>query len=190
MICRLSVSSFFSPGPLVPIPPPRRDSDFPKPVRRGILYCSCASSTCSFPSFDAALSANMSRISIVLSMTLTPVASSRFLSCTPESSSLNITVSTSIASHISASSATFPLPISVAVSGFSRACTIMPATSIPSASASPASSSIEYDISLSSCIPTRTALYSSVIISFLSLNLSMFLYYHIFIILLHLKYHL
>ncbi len=38
LICRRSVSSFFSPGPLVPMPPPSLDNAFPKPVRRGRRY--------------------------------------------------------------------------------------------------------------------------------------------------------
>ena len=43
---RRSVSSFVSPGPRVPIPPPSRESEAPCPVRRGSRYAfGCASST-------------------------------------------------------------------------------------------------------------------------------------------------
>ena len=50
----------------------------------------------------------------------TSSASSRLRSCTPESSSLKITMSASIFRHSSASSSTLPFPISVAVLGRSR----------------------------------------------------------------------
>ena len=119
-MCRRSVSSFFSPGPRVPIPPPSLESDFPNPVSLGILYASCASSTCSLPSFDVARLAKISSIRIVRSITRTPTASSRFRSCIPVSSSLKMTVSASMFFAISASSSTFPFPIKVAVFGRSR----------------------------------------------------------------------
>jgi len=37
---RRSISSFFSPGPLVPMPPPRRDRDFPSPASLDARYLS------------------------------------------------------------------------------------------------------------------------------------------------------
>ena len=77
-MCRLSVSSCVSPGPLVPMPPPSRDIATPLPVSRGIRYFSCASSTCSLPSFDLARRANISRISIVRSMVRVSVSASIF----------------------------------------------------------------------------------------------------------------
>ena len=52
MRCRIrrrSDSSFVSPGPRVPIPPPSRDSALLDPTRRGSRYFSCASSTCHLP---------------------------------------------------------------------------------------------------------------------------------------------
>ena len=52
MRCRMrrrSVSSFVSPGPRVPMPPPSRDSAALEPTSRGSRYFSCASSTCSLP---------------------------------------------------------------------------------------------------------------------------------------------
>ena len=62
LMVRLSISSFVSPGPLVPIPPPRRESSAPFPVSLGSQYCSCASSTWSLPSRVAARCAKMSRM--------------------------------------------------------------------------------------------------------------------------------
>ena len=89
-ICRLSVSSFVSPGPLVSMPPPSLDRVRPIPVSLGRRYLSWASSTCSLPSFELALLANISRIRDVLSMTLIPIISSRFLICAADNSSSNI----------------------------------------------------------------------------------------------------
>ena len=45
LISRLSVSIFFSPGPLVPIPPPSLDIDVPKPASLIERYFNCAIST-------------------------------------------------------------------------------------------------------------------------------------------------
>src|SRR5258705_13528685 len=50
LILRRSVSSWVSPGPRVPIPPPSCDIARPRPARRGNWYSSCASSTWSRPS--------------------------------------------------------------------------------------------------------------------------------------------
>ena len=47
---RRSLSSWLSPGPLVPTPPPSRSRCCHIPRMRGRLYSSCASSTWSFPS--------------------------------------------------------------------------------------------------------------------------------------------
>ena len=74
-IWRRSVSSFVSPGPLVPIPPPKRDKYFPWPTRRGNKYSSWANSTCSFPYFDRARKAKMSKISWTRSITGTTIKS-------------------------------------------------------------------------------------------------------------------
>ena len=78
---RRSVSSLVSPGPRVPMPPPRRDSAAPAPTRRGSRYFSWASSTCSLPSRVRARRAKMSRMSWVRSMTFRSSASSRWRSC-------------------------------------------------------------------------------------------------------------
>ena len=69
-IRRRSVSSFVSPGPRVPMPPPSRDNAVPLPARRGSRYFNCASSTCHLPSRVRARRAKMSRINWVRSMTL------------------------------------------------------------------------------------------------------------------------
>ena len=50
LITRRSISSFFSPGPLVPIPPPSLDRESRIPTSLVARNLSCASSTCSFPS--------------------------------------------------------------------------------------------------------------------------------------------
>ena len=71
-MCRRSASSFVSPGPRVPMPPPSRDSQSPEPTSRGIRYLSCASSTWSWPSRVRARRAKMSRISCVRSRTAMP----------------------------------------------------------------------------------------------------------------------
>ena len=77
LIRRLSTSSFFSPGPRVPMPAPSRDSATPLPVSRGSRYSSWASSTWSLPSLLRARWAKMSRMSWVRSMTLAWIWSSR-----------------------------------------------------------------------------------------------------------------
>ena len=74
---RRSVSSWLSPGPRVPMPPPVRDRWVHSLVRRGSWYSSWASSTWSRPSWVWACSAKMSRISRLRSMTLTLSSSSR-----------------------------------------------------------------------------------------------------------------
>ena len=66
---RRSVSSWLSPGPRVPTPPPRRSRCCHMPRMRGRLYSSCASSTWSLPSELRACCAKMSRISCVRSTT-------------------------------------------------------------------------------------------------------------------------
>ena len=74
---RRSDSSCDSPGPLVPMPPPRRSRCCHMPRMRGRLYSSCASSTWSLPSAVRACWAKMSRISCVRSTTRSLSASSR-----------------------------------------------------------------------------------------------------------------
>ena len=115
---RRSISSLVSPGPLVPIPPPRRDKTRPFPESLGRVYCSCANSTCNLPSLERALCAKISRINPVRSITRTPITSSMFLCCAGESSSSKMHKSTSSCRTKRASSSTLPLPIKNAGSGF------------------------------------------------------------------------
>ena len=96
---RRSVSSFVSPGPRVPMPPPSRDSAAPAPTSRGSRYFSCASSTCSLPSRVRARRAKMSRISCVRSTILRPTSSSICRSCAGVSSLSKMTTSTSVSAH-------------------------------------------------------------------------------------------
>src|SRR5206468_3371906 len=84
---RRSVSSWDSPGPRVPTPPPRRSRCFHRPRMRGRLYSSCASSTWSLPSADTACWAKMSRMSWVRSTTRALSAFSRNRCCDGSSSS-------------------------------------------------------------------------------------------------------
>ena len=111
---RRSVSSFVSPGPRVPMPPPSRDSAAPAPTSRGSRYFSCASSTCSLPSRVRARRAKMSRISCVRSMILRPTASSIWRSCAGVSSLSKMTTSTAgFARRRQRASSTLPAPRNV-----------------------------------------------------------------------------
>ena len=74
---RRSVSSWDSPGPRVPMPPPVRERCVHRRVRRGSWYSSWASSTWRRPSWVWAWSAKMSRIRRLRSMTLTLSSDSR-----------------------------------------------------------------------------------------------------------------
>ena len=170
---RLSDSSFDSPGPRVPMPPPSLESCLPLPTRRGAVYLSCASSTCSLPSAVAACCAKISSMSIERSMTLTsPSSSSTFLICDGVISQSKTHSSAPHSSQTVLSSASFPLPMTVLTSGFSRACTRRAATSAPAVSASLSSSSSETSHSPSFIsdvsTPTSTArtLLSSLLMSF------------------------
>ena len=110
-IRRRSISSFFSPGPLVPIPPPSLDSDLPIPDRRDARYLSWASSTWIFPSPDTALAAKISRIRSVLSSTLQSSSSSRLPSWVLLSSSSQMIPVASVSHNSSFNSISFPRPI-------------------------------------------------------------------------------
>ena len=67
---RRSVSSWVSPGPRVPMPPPVRERCVHRRVRRGSWYSSWASSTWSRPSWVWACWAKMSRMRPLRSRTL------------------------------------------------------------------------------------------------------------------------
>ena len=119
-IRRLSTSNFVSPGPRVPIPPPKRDKISPLPIIRGRLYCSCANSTCNFPSLVRARWAKISKIKAVLSRIRTPITCSIFLCCAGVSSSSKMHRSIFSCCAYKASSCTFPFPIKNAGSGLAR----------------------------------------------------------------------
>src|SRR5690554_3194483 len=88
---RRSVSSFVSPGPRVPIPPPRRERISPFPERRGRRYSNWAFSTWSLASLVCARWAKMSRIKPVRSTILVSRTSSKFPAWAGVSSSSKIT---------------------------------------------------------------------------------------------------
>ena len=140
-ILRRSVSSLVSPGPRVPIPPPRRDISLPWPVRRGCKYISWASSTCRRPSRVRARRAKMSRINCVRSSTLAGRASSRLRCCVGVRSWSNTTRSARRELASAASSRTLPWPNSVAASGAWRAWLMRSSTSAPALAANSANSS-------------------------------------------------
>ena len=143
LIWRLSLSSLLSPGPLVPIPPPRRDILLPLPDKNGSEYLSCASSTCNLPSLDLALAAKISSMSMVLSTTLVSVFVSILLICDGVSSLSAIIRSISLFRQKAATSDILPLPIYVAGDGASSFCITVPIISAPAVSERRANSSIE-----------------------------------------------
>ena len=73
------------------MPPPSCDISMPRPASRGSRYCSCASSTCSWPSRVRAWRAKMSRMSCVRSITRTSSSRSRLRCCEGVSSWSKIT---------------------------------------------------------------------------------------------------
>ncbi len=133
-ITRRSISSFCSPAPRVPIPAPVRLNFLPIPVNRGNLYSRVANCTCNIPSRDLARRANMSRISMVRSIILTSILSSKLRNCTGVNSVLKTTKSGSISSTRCCNSCSLPLPMQVALSGFSRDCVSTTITRPPAAS--------------------------------------------------------
>ena len=148
-MCRRSVSSFVSPGPRVPMPPPSRESAAPLPERRGSMYLSCAISTCTLPARLCARWAKMSRISIVRSTTRTSVSFSRLRICVGVSSRSKMISSIALSSQKVRISCTMPLPTHVAVSGAGRFCVSVATGSAPPLFASSQSSSSELSASYS-----------------------------------------
>ena len=140
-IRRRSVSSLVSPGPLVPMPPPRRDKAADAPTKRGSRYRNCASSTWSLPSRVRARRAKMSRMSWVRSMTRSSRIFSMLRSWAGVSSLSKMTNERSDSWHAALSISSLPDPISVAASGRSRSCVKRMTGSMSAASANPASSS-------------------------------------------------
>src|SRR6266542_4047958 len=155
-----SVSSFVSPGPRRPIPPPWEPTRppacrliaSPQPRSRGSRYCSWASSTCALPSLLLACWAKMSRISAVRSMTLTLTSASSVRSWLGESSPSQMTVSAAVASTTSRSSPTLPRPMYVDGSGRLRRWISPSSTCEPAVSARAASSANE--LSASTAVPS------------------------------------
>ena len=165
-MCRRSLSNLLSPGPRVPMPPPRRERLVPCPARRGRRYFSCASSTCNLPSLVFARWAKMSRIRVVRSITAAPRAFSRFFCWAGESSWSKMTSSTWLFCTNSASSST--LPIRVAGSGRSFFWMTLPITLAPADFASSSSSSIERCASYSPVsMAASTAVCSSCLFSYI-----------------------
>jgi hypothetical protein len=148
---RRSVSSWVSPGPSVPMPPPWRSKCAQRRVRRGIRYWSWAISTWSLASRVRACRAKMSRIRPERSRIMRPVSSSRRLAWPGERSSSKMIFWTFSRSHSSVSSRTFPPPRRVAGSKFWRCCTSSPATCAPAESARRASSARCWAVVLGSC---------------------------------------
>ena len=117
---RRSTSSFVSPGPRVPMPPPKRERSAPTPIRLDCRYRSCASSTWSFPSRLRAWRAKTSSMSIVRSTIGSGTMLSRFLRWRGRKSLRVITTWASSSAARSAISCALPLPTSVAGSTVAR----------------------------------------------------------------------
>ena len=143
----LSTSSFVSPGPLVPIPPPSLDREFLSPTRRTARYLNCASSTWIFPSLVFARAAKISRMIIVRSMTFVSRASSRFFNCAGESSSSQTTPVAPDSQTISFNSWILPFPRYVPGWIFSRFWITTPTVSAPAVFTSSRSSSTDSSVS-------------------------------------------
>ncbi len=141
---RRSVSSWVSPGPLVPMGeppvPPCRSRWLHMPIRRGSRYWYWASSTCRQPSLVLARWAKMSRIRPLRSMTCTPSSSVRTRICDGDRSLSKITMVACSLSTMRLTSSTLPSPMKLWGSGFSRLCRMMPAVSPPAVSTSSDSS--------------------------------------------------
>jgi len=155
---RLSTSSFVSPGPRVPIPPPRRLIASPRPASRGSWYLSCASSTCTCASRPEAFWAKMSRITWVRSRTFSFVRRSTSRACAGVSSRSNTSRSASWWNASDTASCSLPSPTTVRWSGLARRWTVVAATVAPALRTSSASSAMRAAVSASSGPrPTSTA---------------------------------
>ena len=139
-ISRRSVSSWDSPGPRVPIPPPVRERCVQRRVRRGSWYSSWASSTWRRPSCVCACRAKMSRIRRLRSMTLTLSRLSRLFCCPGLSSSSATRRSNPVSDLAWSSSSALPLPTYQFGSAWRRFCHSAPTTSAPAVMARAASS--------------------------------------------------
>src|SRR5215212_11309414 len=139
-ISRRSVSSWLSPGPRVPIPPPVRERWVQRRVRRGSWYSSCASSTWRRPSWVWACWAKMSRISRLRSITLTFRRPSSAFCWLGLSSSSATRTSKPVSLLAWASSSALPFPTYQFGSTWRRFCHSAPTTSAPAVVARFASS--------------------------------------------------
>ena len=139
---RRPISSLVSPGPRPPMPPVRRERESSFCARRGMLYFSCASSTCSLPSRLSARCAKMSRISWVRSMTLRSLSFAIDESCTGVRSRSKISTCASSCMARTITSSSLPLPRTCLGSMRSRTCTMVSTTSTPAVYASSRSSRI------------------------------------------------
>src|SRR5437763_831823 len=108
---RRSTSSWVSPGPRVPTPPPSRERCVHWRVRRGSRYWSWASSTCILPSRLRARWAKMSRMSALRSMTFRLSSRSRLRCWAGESGSSKMTTSARASSARPRTSSTLPWPM-------------------------------------------------------------------------------
>ena len=124
---RRSDSSWVSPGPRVPTPPPSRSRCCHMPRMRCSEYSSWASSTWSLPSAVWACRAKMSRMTVVRSTTRIWSASSSARCWRGASSSSQATTSASASFTRSRSSSTLPGPRYVFGSGLRR-CWVSVAT--------------------------------------------------------------
>jgi hypothetical protein len=136
LILRRSVSSWVSPGPRVPLPPPSCDKARPRPARRGSWYSSCASSTWSWPSRVLAWRAKMSRMSCERSMTWQGSRDSMLRSCEGVRSWSKRTSEALVEATTSTISSSLPWPTRLEGSGLWRRWTSVTAMVAPADRAS------------------------------------------------------
>jgi hypothetical protein len=140
LILRRSVSSWVSPGPRVPLPPPSCDMARPRPARRGSWYSSCASSTWSWPSRVLAWRAKMSRMSCERSMTWQGSRDSMLRSCEGVRSWSKRTSEALVEATTSTISSSLPWPTRLEGSGLWRRWTSVTAMVAPADRASSSNS--------------------------------------------------
>ncbi len=151
---RRSSSSWRSPGPpRMPIPPFCRSRWLHARTSRDARYCTCASSTCTLPTWLCARCPKISRIRPVRSITWRCRKRSRLRCCAGLSAWLNTTTSASSASAASFSSSALPEPMNKAGSGRARRPVSVCTGSEPAVVVSSASS---LRLSWKSCLPKST----------------------------------
>ena len=159
LIMRRSSSIWVSPGPpRVPVPPCWRSRWLQRRTRRVLRYCRRASSTCSLPSWLRARCANISRMSMVRSLTGMPRVRSRLRCCAGLSAWSNRISVAPCCSASSLISSALPLPTNKAGSGALRLQVIRATGSRPAVwASSPSSSSSASKCGRPKSTPTRTA---------------------------------